>query len=129
VRRTLIDSKLVADSIPWPQADIRGGFYNGKNNHPTLWPILQRLQPQLKDAEYTDHPRGRVLYDSTEKIFRVYSARAIISNLALRKQIAKSSICDWGRRNSKRTITTRTSYPPCSTRTLMPKIDVSQLVR
>jgi hypothetical protein len=26
----LIDNKLVADSIPWPQADFHGGFYNGK---------------------------------------------------------------------------------------------------
>jgi hypothetical protein len=29
----LIDNKLVADSIPFPQADVYGGFYSGKNDH------------------------------------------------------------------------------------------------
>ena len=33
----LIDNKLVADSIPWRQADFHGGFYNGKNDHGTFW--------------------------------------------------------------------------------------------
>jgi hypothetical protein len=33
----LIDDKLVADSISWRQADICGGFYNGKNDHAALW--------------------------------------------------------------------------------------------
>ena len=41
----LIDGKLVADSIPWRQADIHGGFYNGKNDHAALWTTLQRLLP------------------------------------------------------------------------------------
>jgi hypothetical protein len=41
----LIDDKLVADSIPWRQADIHGGFYNGKNDHAALWTTLQRLLP------------------------------------------------------------------------------------
>ena len=42
----LIDNKLVADSIPWPQGDIHGGFCNGKNDHATFWAALQRLVPQ-----------------------------------------------------------------------------------
>ena len=45
----LIDDKLVANSIPWRQADIHGGFYNGKNDHAALWTTLQRLLPQWKD--------------------------------------------------------------------------------
>jgi hypothetical protein len=54
----LIDNKLVADSIPWRQADIYGGFYSGKNDHATFWATLQRLMPQWKGNEYTDFPRG-----------------------------------------------------------------------
>ena len=64
----LIDNKLVADSIPWPQADFHGGFYNGKNDHATFWTTLQRLLPQWKGLESTDYPRGRVLFDSMEEV-------------------------------------------------------------
>ena len=44
----LIDNKLVADSIPWRQADIHGGFYNGKNDHAAFWTTLQRLLPPME---------------------------------------------------------------------------------
>jgi hypothetical protein len=70
----LIDNKLVADSIPWPQADFHGGFYNGKNDHATFWTTLQRLVPQWKGKEYTDFPRGRVLLDAMKEVFLVFLA-------------------------------------------------------
>jgi hypothetical protein len=54
----LIDNKLVADSIPFPQADVYGGFYGGKNGHAALWTTLHRLVPQWRGKEYTDFPRG-----------------------------------------------------------------------
>ena len=83
----LIDNKLVADSIPWRQADIYGGFYSGKNDHAAFWTTLQRLLPQWKGKDYTDFPRGRVLFDSMEKVFLVYSSRGIVNSQDLRKMI------------------------------------------
>jgi hypothetical protein len=83
----LIDNKLVADSIPWRQADIHGGFYNGKNDHAALWTTLQRLLPQWKGLEYTDYPRGRVLFHSTEEVFLVYSSQAIVNSPGVRAMI------------------------------------------
>ena len=83
----LIDNKLVADSIPWRQADIHGGFYNGKNDHAALWTTLQRLLPQWKGLEYTDYPRGRVLFHSTEEVFLVYSSQAIVKSPGMRAMI------------------------------------------
>jgi hypothetical protein len=82
-----IDNKLVADSIRWPQTDVYGGFYNGKNDHATFWATLQRFQPLWKGNDYTDFPRGQVLFDSKEKIFLVYSSQAIVNSLELRKMI------------------------------------------
>jgi len=38
-------------------------------------------------VDYTDYPRGRVLLDSMEEVFLVYSSRAIISGPALRNLI------------------------------------------
>jgi hypothetical protein len=43
----LIDNKLLADSIPWRQADIDGGFYSGKNDHAALW-TCPHLSPGRK---------------------------------------------------------------------------------
>ena len=83
----LIDNKLVADSIPWRQADIHGGFYNGNNDHAALWTTLQRLVPQWKDKEYTDFPRGRVLFDAMEEVFLVYSSQAIVNSPGVRAMI------------------------------------------
>jgi hypothetical protein len=76
----LIDNKLVADSIPWRQGDVYGGFYNGKNDHATFWATLQRLQPRWKGKEYTDFPPGR-------GGFLVYSSRGIVNSPDLRKMI------------------------------------------
>jgi hypothetical protein len=85
----LIDNKLVADSIPFPQADFHGGFYNGKNDHATFWATLQRLLPQWKGVKYTDYPRGRVLFDSMEEVFLVYSSRGIVNSPVLREMILR----------------------------------------
>jgi hypothetical protein len=82
-----IDKKLVADSIPWRQADVNGGFYSGKNDHAVFWRTLHRLMPQSKGKECTDFPRGRVLFDSMEEVFLVYSSQAIVNSLDLKKMI------------------------------------------
>jgi hypothetical protein len=83
----LIDNKLVADSIPWRQADLHGGFYSGKNDHAVFWGTLQRLRPQWQGKEYTDFPRGRVLFDSMEAVFFVYSSWGIVNSSNLKKMI------------------------------------------
>jgi len=91
----LIDNKLVADSIPWRQGDVYGGFYNGKNDHATFWATLQRLQPRWKGKEYTDFPRGRVLFDSMEEVFFVYSSRLLINSSEVRKMILAEFNLPW----------------------------------
>jgi hypothetical protein len=82
-----IDNKLVADSIPWRQADVNGGFYSGKNDHAVFWRTLQRLRPQWQGKDYTDFPRGRVLFDSMEAVFVVYSSQGIVNSSALKKMM------------------------------------------
>ena len=48
---------------------------------------MQRLLPQWKGLEYTDYPRGRVLFHSTEEVFLVYSSQAIVNNPGVRAMI------------------------------------------
>jgi hypothetical protein len=83
----LVDNKLVADSIPCRQADLHGGFYSGKNDHAVFWRTLQRLLPQWQGKDYTDFPRGRVLFDSMEAVFLVYSSQGIVNSPDLKKMI------------------------------------------
>jgi hypothetical protein len=85
----LIDNKQVVDSIPWRQADIYGGFYSGKNEHAAFWTMLQRILPRFKGKEYTDFPRGRVLFDSVEEVFLVYSSLRIVNSPRLRRMILR----------------------------------------
>jgi len=55
----LIDNKLVADSIPWRQGDVYGGFYGGKSGHAALWTTLQRLVPNGRVRNIrTSHAAG-----------------------------------------------------------------------
>jgi hypothetical protein len=91
----LIDNKLVADSIPWRQADVYGGFYSGKNDHATFWTTLQRLLPQWQGKEYTDFPRGRVLFDSMEAVFLVYLSQGIVKSPGVRKMILTEFNLPW----------------------------------
>jgi hypothetical protein len=74
----LIDNKLAADSICGRRLMFNGGF---------LWTTLQRLMPQWKGKECTDFPRGRVLFDSMEEVFLVFSSRGIVNSPDLKNMI------------------------------------------
>jgi hypothetical protein len=63
---------------------------DGKNDHAALWTTLQRHLPQWKGLEYTDYPRGRVLFHSTEEVFLVYSSQAIINAAATMSKPART---------------------------------------
>ena len=41
----------------------------------------------MKGVEYTDFPRGRVLFDAMEEVFLVYSSQAIVSSPGVRVMI------------------------------------------
>jgi hypothetical protein len=43
--------------------------------------------PRWKAKKYTDFPRGRVLLDSMEEVFFVYSSRGIVNSPDLRTMI------------------------------------------
>jgi len=75
----MIDNKLVADSIPWRQADIYGGFNCGKN-------IMRPSGPRCSGS----CPNGkgwRILITRAESSFSLYSSLEIVNSPALRKMI------------------------------------------
>jgi len=83
----LIDNKLVADSIPWRQGDVYGGFYGGKSGHAALWTRCSGLCPNGRVRNIRTSHAARVLFDSMEEVFLVYSSRLLINSLEVRKMI------------------------------------------
>jgi hypothetical protein len=63
------------------------GSTTAKTIMPVCGPRCSGFGPNGRGADYTDYPRGRVLYNSTEEIFLVYSSRAVVNNPGLRMMI------------------------------------------
>ena len=82
-----IDGKMVADSIPWTEAPEHAGFYNGNSDHHKLWTRVQRFLPKLRDSEYTDFPRGRVVYDKSKTNFMCYGSKKSTYSTPMRRRI------------------------------------------
>ena len=47
------------------------GVIHSDINHIDYWPVLQRRMPELKQLEYEDVPRGRVMFFKRTKKYRV----------------------------------------------------------
>lgn len=83
----IIDRKLVADSIPYTEAPEHAGFREGKNDHYAFFATLQRIMPKLRHAEYTDFPRGRVIYDANNGRFLCYGSKKFAASTAQKRRI------------------------------------------
>jgi hypothetical protein len=59
-------------SVPFADGIDDGRFVNGADDHEPYWEIVQRTHPHLSGEEYYQVPRGRVLFNKTEKRFNVY---------------------------------------------------------
>lgn len=66
------DGQLLASSCAVEQGEAAGEWVNGRRDHVTFWPVLQRQFPNLRSIEYEDVPRGRVIYCRSSKVFKVY---------------------------------------------------------
>jgi hypothetical protein len=64
--RLLRAQTRLEDGIDAPDA------INAKDDHVTFWPVLQRGHPDLRNLEYEDVPRGRVVFMKKPKKFLVY---------------------------------------------------------
>lgn len=62
------DNKVigVAHDFSLKEADSIG-LINSKYTHVDYWEILRRQLPELKDKEYEQLPRGRVIFDTNKK--------------------------------------------------------------
>ena len=87
-------NKLLIHSIPWTKAlsSKEGELSNDWLNfsrHVDFWENYCKTVG-LQDVEYTDHPRGRVVYKIATKKAKLFLGSKIAKNKKLVKRIAKA---------------------------------------
>jgi len=82
------DGKLILDTCPYDQGeDLIGDWLNHSGHYP-FWEKYS-AKHGIKH-EYIYYPRGRVVYNKKNKIFKVMSSKKVIKNTKLVKKIAKA---------------------------------------
>jgi hypothetical protein len=66
-----------------------GVFVNGPDDHDPYWPIVQRTHANLRGLEYYQVPRGRVLFNKTERRFYGYLDKVLDTPVMKRMIMAR----------------------------------------
>lgn len=85
-----IDGDLVPITLPYTEVKGVAGFRDNPNDHVHFFRTLQRVKPSLKHTEYTDHPRGRVLYDEERDRFICYGSRRFVASAKERQLVTEA---------------------------------------
>jgi hypothetical protein len=86
----LIGGKLVIDSTGLSNAESYGAFKVYPGDHCSVWENLQRVHVVPADAEYEEFPRGRVMYDTKTRRFRLLADRCILKDRGVVTKIIAS---------------------------------------
>ncbi len=71
---------VISDSVSHSLGEEYGNFVNGRSDHCTFWPSIQRLSPEAAKYEYDQVPRGRVVYNRKDDRFFVYGSEKFVRN-------------------------------------------------
>lgn len=69
--------KLLATAFGLNAGMKYGDALNGPTDHVKYWPVFQARYAALRDLEYQDVPRGRVLFMQPTRQFRVYMDKTL----------------------------------------------------
>jgi hypothetical protein len=68
----VFEGKLLAYTCAPAEGIQNEWSINGQHDHVDYWPTFQRQHPNLRNVEYEDVPRGRVLFLKKTSTFCVY---------------------------------------------------------
>jgi hypothetical protein len=84
----ILDSgKLIIDAVEWNKSDKKIGNYVSHSDHYQYWE--NKIRPDL-NQEYTDNPRGRVVYNIKTKTAKIMASRSVLHNKILINKIIKA---------------------------------------
>ena len=79
---------LLFHAIEWDKATDMAGSWCNYGGHYEYWE--QNLRKYSIEHDYTDFPRGRVIFNKKTKVTRIISSKKVIGDKALVKQIAEA---------------------------------------
>ncbi len=86
---------ILASPVSLDVAVVTSGIADSPKNHVSLWPQIQRKHPDLRDLEYLDVPRGRVVFYQRTQRFTVYLDKSLLKHRVktdLLKRLCSSGI-------------------------------------
>lgn len=69
---------LLVSRVPVADGVATHNAVDSPVDHVDYWPKLQRRHPELREREYFEIPRGRVIYMTKPKTFHIYLNRVLI---------------------------------------------------
>ena len=85
----LIHGKLLIDGAPLSGCEKYGDNHNFPGSHVDVWEGWVRSGKVPPESEYDEFPRGRVIYDTKNKHFRLLADRCILKRKDLIAAIKK----------------------------------------
>ena len=85
------NNEIIGYPIPWETLKPDSlGFVNPPKDHQTIWEadVIKRY-PQLRDKEFFEVPRGRIVYNVRDAKFRLISSKLITGNKPLLNKICR----------------------------------------
>src|ERR1039458_9625921 len=83
----LVDGKLVIDSIVLCEAEPYGDHLTHPRGHAEVWGQYQRTGTVPADMDHEESPRGRVMYDTKARRFRLLADRCILRDKGVVSEI------------------------------------------
>jgi hypothetical protein len=82
--------RLWIDATPVDEAVLYGDVKTHDRSHEAVWEQLQSRGSVPGDEEYDECPRGRVCYDTKQRIFRLYLDSCIRENKGMVARIIRA---------------------------------------
>jgi len=86
----LIDGELITHTTPFEKASTLGGIRQPALGHREYWPYLRAAKPELRDKEYTDYPRGRLMYNDIARRFLYMGSSNFVGSELQRAAVLKA---------------------------------------
>lgn len=79
----VVGGRLVIEATPVNEAEEYGDFKIHPRDHCTVWGILQRAGTVPHEMEYEEPPRGRVMYNTKTRQYKLLADKCILSKKVL----------------------------------------------
>lgn len=84
------NNELIFHSVPAEEGENIDGFINDPISHNSYWRSIIRRSPELRDYEYDQIPRGRIVKRVRDNQFYVFGPRYLMSKTVIRDLIKQS---------------------------------------